>query len=214
MCAAKTHPNSKTITTLRPNACILLFAFFKVHKVICKLNWILSSFTYLPNFIIWLPSFSSPWLVQLASKCHLAIFAFVRFLDFFHSVKKVFKPSIFCEIICVSKRTLVILISMLYCTAFFKTKKFVILFFLPFVWFISDKGTSLGVILPGGNFLGGKFLGVIFTGAVSIRGNIHRGEIFSLEEIFCGGLIVWETIFWWAIFLIPKLTIKKCRVYC
>ena len=130
------------------------------------LNWLFSSFTYLPNFIIWLPSFSSPWLVQLASKCHLAIFAFVRFLDFFHSVKKVSKPSIFCEIICVSKRTLVILIRMLYCTAFFKTKKFIILFFLSFVWFI-----SLGVFFPGGNFLGDKFWGVIFT-----AGSFHSGE--------------------------------------
>ena len=64
--------------------------FFKIHKVECMLNWLFSSFTYLPNFIIWLPSFSSPWLVQLATKCHLAIFTFGRFLDFFHSVKKVF----------------------------------------------------------------------------------------------------------------------------
>ena len=141
--------------------------FFKIHKMECMLNWLVSSFTYLPNFIIWLPSFSSPWLVQLASKCHLAIFAFVRFLDFFHSVKKVSKPSIFCEIICVSKRTLVILIKMLYCTAFFKTKKFIILLFLKFVWFIRGERISLGVIFPGGNFLGGKFLG----------GNFHRGEL-------------------------------------
>ena len=131
------------------------------------LNWLFSSFTYLPNFIIWLPSFSSPWLVQLASKCHLTIFAFVRFLDFFHSVKKVFKASIFCEIICVLKRALVILIRMLYCTAFFNAKKFIILFFLSFVWFISGEGISLGIIFPGGNFLGGKILGV----------NFHRGKL-------------------------------------
>ena len=130
------------------------------------LNWLFSSFTYLPNFIIWLPSFSSPWLVQLASKCHLVIRAFVRFLDFFHSVKKVSKRSIFCEIICVSKRTLVILIRMLYCTAFFKAKSFVIFFFLSFVWFIRGEGISLVVIFPGGNFLGGKILG----------GNFHMGE--------------------------------------
>ena len=85
-----------------------MFAFLKTHKVICRINWLFSSFTYLPNFIIWLPSFTCPWLVQLASKCHLAIFTFARFLDFFHSVKKVSlsKPSIFCKIICVSKRTL------------------------------------------------------------------------------------------------------------
>ena len=118
----------------------------------------------MPNFIIWLPSFSSPWLVQLASKCHLAIFAFGRFLDFFHSVKKVSKPRIFCEIICVSKRTLVILIRILYCTAFFKAKNFVILFFLSFVWFISGEWISLGVI-----FLGEKFWGVIFTIILHIK---------------------------------------------
>ena len=139
------------------------------------LNWLFSSFTYLPNFIIWLPSFSSPWLVQLASKCHLAICAFVRFLDFFHSVKKVSKPSIFCEIICVSKRTLVILIRVLYCLPFFKAKKFVILFFLSFLWFISGEGISLGVIFPRGEFSqrtifsGETFLGVIFTWRSLIR---------------------------------------------
>ena len=127
------------------------------------LNWLFGSFTYLPNFIIWLPSFSSPWLVQLASKCHLVIFIFVQYLDFFHSVKKVSKPSIFCEIICVSKRTLVILIRMLYCTAFFKPKKFLILFFLSFVWFISEEGVSLGVIFPGGNFHRGQFSGGQFS---------------------------------------------------
>ena len=136
--------------------------FFKIHNVICKLNWLFSSFTCLPDFIIWLPSFSSPWLVQLASKCHLAIFTFVRYSDFFHSVKKVSKPSIFCEIICVSKRTLVTLIRLLYCTAFFMTKNFIILFLLSFVWFISGEGILLGVIFPGGNFLGGNF---------------HRGEL-------------------------------------
>ena len=143
----------------------------------CMLNWLFSSFAYLPNFIIWLPSFSSLWLLQLASKCHCA---FVRFSDFFHSVKKVSKPSNFCEIICVSKRTLVILVRMLYYTAFFKAKNFVILFFLSFVWFISREGIRLGVIFPGGNFPGGKILGVIFTG-----GSFHRGQ-FSGGQ-FLGG---------------------------
>ena len=147
------------------------------------LNWLFGSFTYLPNFIIWLPSFSSPWLVQLASKCHLAIFAFVRFLDFFHSVKKVSKPIIFCEIICVSKRTLIILIRMLYCTAFFKAKNFVILFFLSFAWFMSGEGIQLGGIFPGGNFLGGKILGVIFTGGNIYRGYFHRRQ-FSGGQVF------------------------------
>ena len=139
------------------------------HKVMCKLKWLISNFTYLPNFMVWLPSFSSPRLVQLASKCHLAIFAFVRFSDFCHSVKKVSKPSIFCEIICVSKRTLVILIRILCCTAFFRAKNFIVLFFLWFVWFISEEGLSWwggGGIFIVGNFLGGKFLG----------GNFYRGR--------------------------------------
>ena len=145
MCATKTRPHSQAIATLRPNACILLFAFLKIHKVICKLNWLFSSFIHLPNFIIWLPSFSSPWLVRLASKCHLAIFTFVRYLEFFHSVKKVSKPSIFCEIICVSKRTLVILIRMFCCTAFFKTKDFIIFYFICMIY------------KWGGDFIGGNF---------------------------------------------------------
>ena len=133
------------------------------------LNWLFSSFTYLPNFIIWLPSFSSPWLVQLASKCHLAIFAFVRFLDLFHSVKKVPKPSIF---ICVSKRTLVILARMLYCAAFFKAKNFVIFFsfiFMIYKWggdFIGGNFPSVGGFSQGAIFSGEKFWGVFSEGAI------------------------------------------------
>ena len=145
------------------------------------LNWLFSSFTYLPNFIIWLPSFSSPWLVQLASKCHLAIFAFGRFLDFFHSVNKVSKPRIFCEIICVSKSTLVILIRILYCTAFFKAKTFVILFFLSFLWFISGEGISLGVIFTGENFHKGQFS---WRGGGILGGNFHYNFALKMVEKF------------------------------
>ena len=182
------HHSNLFIALFDLNSQHFTVSFFKIHKVKCKLNWLFSSFTYLPNFIIWLPSFSSPWLVQLASKCHLAICAFVRFLDFFHSVKKVSKPSIFCEIICVSKRTLVILIRMLYCKAFFKAKNFVILLFLSFVWFISGEGISLGIIFPGGNFSRGQF-----SRGQSSGGNFHRGErsygegFFSWGGIFLGG---------------------------
>ena len=146
--------------------------------MICKLTWLFSSFTYLPNFKIWLPSFSSLRLVQLARKYHLTIFAFVQFSDFFHSVKKVSKPSIFCEVICVLKRTLVILIRMLYCIAFFKAKKFVILFFLSSsIWFISGGGgggISLGVIFPreGGFSQRAFFLGANFWGAIFLIPNI------------------------------------------
>ena len=89
------------------------------------------------------------------------------------------KPSIFCDIICVSKRTLVIWIRILYCTAFFKIKSFVILFFLSFLWFISGEGISLGLIFPVGNFLGAKFL----------RGNFRRRGAF-LGGIFIGGILI------------------------
>ena len=65
---------------------------------------------------------------------------------------------------------------MLYCTAFFKTKKFVILVFLSFVWFISVKRISLGIIFPGGNILGGKFLGRAFTGGKFIGENFLGGN--------------------------------------
>ena len=97
-----------------------------------------------------------------------------NFWIFIHSVKKVSKPRIFCEVICASKRTLVILIKILYCTAFFKAKIFVILFFLSFVWFISGEGISLGVIFPGANFLGGKTLG----------GNFHYNPAHKMVEKF------------------------------
>ena len=90
----------------------------------------------------------------MASKCHLAIFALVRFLDFFHSVKK---PSIFCEIICVSKRTLIILIRMLCCTDFLKAKKFCN-FAFSFICMIYKWG---------GEFMGGNFY----------KGHISRGQI-------------------------------------
>ena len=66
---------------------------------------------------------------------------------------------------------------MLYCTAFFEAKKFVNLFFVSFVLFISGEEISLGVIFPGGNFLGGKFL----------EGNSHMGEL-SKGGIFIGGI--------------------------
>ena len=106
----------------------------------------------MPNFIIWLPSFCPPWLVQLASKCHSAIFAFGRFLDFFNYVKKVSKLRIF-RIIYVSKWTLVILIRILYYTAFFKANTFCN-FVFSFICMIYN---------------GGKFWGVIFTIILHIK---------------------------------------------
>ena len=62
--------------------------------------------------------------------------------NFFRFVKKVSKPRISCKIVCVSKRTLVILTRMLCCTALFKAKNFVFLFLLSFVWFVSLKNTG------------------------------------------------------------------------
>ena len=148
------------------------------------LNWLFSSFTYLPNFIIWLPSFSSPWLVQLASKCHLAIFAFAWFLDFLHSVKKVSKPSIFCKINCVSKRTLVVLMRILCSTAFLKANISLILFFLSFVWFISGVRILLGVIFSGGEFS----LGEIFSGA-NFWGIFFTGKAFIVSIFIAGNFL-------------------------
>ena len=153
----------------------------------CMLNWLFSSFTYLPNFIIWLPSFSSPWLVQLASKCHCA---FVRFLDFFHTVKKVSKPSNFCEIICVSKRKLVILVKMLYYTAFFKAKHFVILFFFFICMIYKWGGDSIGSNFPRGKFSWGK----------NSWGNFHRGElskgaIFLIPILGLSVIIKWNFVY-------------------
>ena len=153
--------------------------------MICQLEWLFSSFIYLSNLIVWLPSFSSPWVVQLTSKSHLAIFASVRFLAFFHSVKKVCKPSIFCEILCASKR-------MLCCAAFFKAKTFAILLFLSFVWFISGMGISSEVIFSGGKFSyraifsGANFWGLIFSGE-SFHGG---GGIFKGGSIFIGGNVL------------------------
>ena len=137
---------------------------------------------YKPLLTLWFPSWSKNF--ELFEEI-FEIFAFVRFMDFFHSVKKVSKQTIFCEIMCVSKRALVILIRMLYCTAFFKAKNFVILFFLSFVWFISGEGISLGPIFPGGNYLGGKFLGDNFHRGSFHRGNIHRGYFYRRQ--FSGG---------------------------
>ena len=140
-----------------------MFAFKKFHKVICRLNWLFSSFPYLPNFIIWVTSLSSPWLVQLASKCHLAIFTFVRFLDFFHNVKKVSlsKPSIFCEIIYVSKRTLVNKDVVLH--SFLQGNKF-----CNFVFYFICMIYKWGENFIGGNFpRGANFSGVNFQGELS-----------------------------------------------
>ena len=113
---------------------------------------------------------------QLASKSHLAIFAFVRSLNFFHSAKKVSKPSIFCEIICVSKKTLVILIMMLCCIAFFKARNFGN-FIFSFICMIFKWG---------GDFMGGNFL----------RGNFHRGQ-FSIKNNYVTpegwGMIIFVT---------------------
>ena len=86
-------------------------------------------------------------------------FNFRLILDFFHSVKKVSKPSIFCKIVCVSKRTLVILIRMLYCTAFFKTKNSIILFFLLICMIYKWGGDFIGVNFPRGQFSRGQISG-------------------------------------------------------
>ena len=128
---------------------------------------------YKPLLTLWFPSWSKNF--ELFEEI-FEIVAFVRFLDFFHSVKKVSKQTIFFEIMCVSKRTLIILIRMLYCAAFSIANNFVILFFRSFVWFISGEGISSGVIFPGGSFLGGQFSG----GQFSARGNFLRSNLTFL----------------------------------
>ena len=91
-----------------------------------------------------------------------------NFCIFFHSVKKVSKPNIFCEIICASKRTLVILIRI-----FFEKKmcNFVFSFIcMIYKWrgdFIGSNFPRGRRIFSGGNFLGGNIMG----------GNFHRGEL-------------------------------------
>ena len=180
------HTHIYTIVTLRPNACILLFGFFRIHKVECILNWLFSSFTYLPNFIIWLPNFSSPWLVQLASKCHLAIFAFVRFLDLFHSVKTVSNPSIFCKIICVSKKTLVIFDKDNVLRSFLQGKKFFNFVFsficMIYMWggeLIGSNFPSGWGFSPGGEFWGGNFPDTLTRGFYCHFMNLSLLTFFS-----------------------------------
>ena len=99
---------------------------------------------YKPLLTLWFLSWSKNF--ELFEEI-FAIFAFVPFLGFFHSVKEVAKPSIFCEIMCVSKRTLVILIRMLYWAAFFKAKKFCN-FVFTFICMIYKWG---------GDFIGSNF---------------------------------------------------------
>ena len=72
---------------------------------------------------------------------------------------------------------------MLYCTAFFKAKNFVILFFLSLVWFINGEGISFGVIFSGGRiFIGRNFLG---RGQISwYRRNILKRNECVQEDIF------------------------------
>ena len=65
------------------------------------------------------------------------------------------------------------------CTAFFKGKNFIVLFFLSFVWLISGKKISWGRSFIRSNFLGGRFLGGNFY-----RGRFHRGQ-------FSGGQFSW-----------------------
>ena len=107
----------------------------------------------------------------------------VRFLDFFHSVKKESKRSIFCEIIFVSKTTLVLLIRMLYCTAGKKLCNFVFSFIcMIYKW----GGDFIGGNFPRRQFSQGKNSGGQFSqGGAFIGGNIHRGNF--LGGNFLGG---------------------------
>ena len=109
----------------------------------------------------------------------LGDFAFGQFLDFFHSVKKVSKPRIFCEIICASKWTLVILKRILYSTVFFNTKNFVI--FFSFICMVYKWGQDF----IGGNFPRRKFSeGAIFLGEKFWGCNFNYNPAHKMEEKF------------------------------
>ena len=126
----------------------------------------------------------------------MAIFAFVQFLDFFHSVKKVSKPSIFCEIICVSKRALVKDVVL---HSFLQGKTFCNFVFSFICIIYKGRGDFMGGIFSGENFhrsqfsrgqisWGGGGWGVNFAVGAFIGWTIHtRGEVFSLRAIFWGG---------------------------
>ena len=126
--------------------------------MICKHNWLFSSFTSLPSFIYCL-------VLVLLDLCNWQVNAIWRFsLSFdsrflFQSVKKVFKPRTFCEIICV-KRNLGYFNKDVVLHSFLQSKK-VCIFDFTFICMICRWGGGLG-----DNFLGDKFLG----------GNFHRGE--------------------------------------
>ena len=98
------------------------------------------------------------------------------------------------------------MIRMLYCTAFFKAKYFVILLFLLFVWFISREGISLEVIFPWEIFTGGNFLGVV----------IFKGGGIFLGSNFLGGGNFLDTLAYFSklnyIEPASQLNRSKCRI--
>ena len=73
------------------------------------------------------------------------IFPFVRFLDFFHSVKKVSKPIIFCEIMCIKED-----LGYLDCIAQLSSSQKNCIFVFSFICMIYKWG---------GDFIRGNFLG-------------------------------------------------------
>ena len=157
------------------------------------LKWLFSSFTYLPNFIIRLPSFSSPWLVQLASKCHLAIFAFVRFLDFFSLCKESISVQYFLRDRLCIKVDLGYFDKDVLLHSFFQGKKFCNFVFsficMTYMW----GGYFIMRIFHRGQFSRGKILGegwvIIFTGESFHRGYFHREQFSGWQ--FCRGMFSW-----------------------
>ena len=130
MCAAKTHSHSQAIATLQPNAyffkkftrCLAVSQIFQILQFDCLVLVLLA----LHNWHV-----KSIWQFQLSLDFWIFCILYI---------KKVSKLGILCEINCVSKRTRVILIRMLGCTAFFKAKIFLSLFLFSFVRFVSGQG--------------------------------------------------------------------------
>ena len=99
------------------------------------------------------------------------IFPFVRFLDFFHSVKKVSKPIIFCEIMCIKED-----LGYLDCIAQLSSSQKNCIFVFSFICMIYKWG---GDFIRGNFPRGGDFHREQFSrgrGGI-LGGNFHRGEL-------------------------------------
>ena len=112
--------------------------------------------------------------MQLASKCHLAISLSFDFRIFFHSIKKVSKPRIFCEIILCIKEDLEYFDKDVVLHSFLQDKKYCIFVFTFICMICKWGGISLEAIFSGANFwrvafIGGNFMGGNFPDTICVR---------------------------------------------